>query len=722
MGALLGFILIALPAGAAARFADDEGTLRFRALSTDADVKIDGRLDEPIWSEAPVARLVQQEPVPGAPTPYDTEVRVLLDGENLYIGIRCVDPDASKVSIHTMQRDGEMWGDDTVAIVLGPFGDRRNGYLFRVNAAGARQDGLFSGSGGRHEPLEWDGIWDARAVRCDIGWSVEMIIPTQSIRFDPQLESWELNVERSIPRDRTVMRWADPSLDARLRDLRRSGRLDGMVGLNQGKGLSFSPYALGRFEADHPSDTTSTEWDGGFDVEWSPSPDLTLIGTINTDFAETEVDSRQINLTRFPLFFPEKRAFFLEGSDLFKFGGNLGRDLVAFHSRRIGLYDEEIVPIIGGVKVLGRSGRWSYSALDTIMDDTSVSEGTNLFAGRAVYDVTQELRLGVIATDGDPGGVDDNSMVGVDAVWRTSKFRGDKNLQASAWAMDTFGDTEPGRTNGWGFEFSYPNDLWDAGISYKNIGDALDPGLGFLPRSGVTIWRPRLQYRPRPDVDWIRQLRFQMFGDYISDLDGRVESWGIFTAPLHLITESGDGYEFNWRPRYDRLDEPFEIVDGVEIPVGEYTFHRFRLEAQSSSHRWWRASASVWFGDFYTGTLTEARVSGSISSPTGKWRVQLDALNNDASLPEGDFIQRMYQVKTFLAFNPDLVLSLFGQYDSESENLGFNTRLRWTIKPGNDLFVVWNHDWERSIGADRHESFIPLSDQLVVKLRVTLRS
>ncbi|MCP4902553.1 MAG: carbohydrate binding family 9 domain-containing protein [bacterium] len=717
-------LVLAQPADAA-RFADEAGTLRLPSERTESPIQLDGVLDESAWQKATVGRLVQQEPVPGGPTPYETKIRILIDAENIYIGFHCVDPDPSRIAIHTMQRDGHMWGDDTVGVVIGPFGDRRNGYLFRVNAAGARQDGLFSSSGGHGEPLEWDGIWDARAYIDDFGWSVEMVIPTRSIRFDPKLEAWELNAERSVPRDRTMLRWADHSLDARLRDLQRSGRLDGMTGLNQGKGFSFSPYVLGRYEIDHKEDTSSNEIDGGFDVEWSPSPDLTLIGTVNTDFAETEVDERRINLSRFPLFFPEKRAFFLEGSDLFKFGGNLGRDLVAFHSRRVGLYDEEIVPILAGVKVLGRSGRWSYSALDTMMDESVVSEKANLFAGRATYDATSELRLGVIATDGEPEGVRDNTMVGVDAVWRTSKFRGDKNLGASAWAMFSRGDREEdqleGQANGWGFQFSYPNDLWDASISYKWIGDALDPGLGFLPRSGVQIIRPRLQYRPRPDIDWIRQFRWEFFADYIMDLDGRVESWSAFTAPFYIVSESGDNYEFNWRPTFDRLDEPFEIVDGVDIPVGEYRWDRFRLEVKTSSHRWWRTTASVWFGTFYTGHLTQARVSGSVSSSSGKWRFDVEALNNDGDLPEGDFTQRMYQLKTYLAFSPDLVLSLFGQFDSESENLGFNTRLRWTIKPGNDLFVVWNHDWERSVAEDRHTSFESLSDQLVVKLRITLR-
>jgi hypothetical protein len=703
------------------RFSNDDVTDWLEVATTSDEIQLDGMLDEGVWKSAPAATLVQQDPAPGDPTPYNTELRIVIGDETIYFGFRCVDPEPAEIAAHTMQRDGRMNGDDRVAVVIGPFGDRRNGYLFRVNAAGARQDGLFSSSGGHQEPLEWDGIWDARSTRTEFGWSVEMAIPTRSIRFDPKLSAWELNAERSVPRERLTLRWADPSLDASLRDLQRSGRLDGMVGLNQGKGLSISSYGLGRFEEDHQVNTSSSSFDAGLDIEWSPSPDLTLIGTVNTDFAETEVDERRINLSRFPLFFPEKRAFFLEGSDLFKFGGNLGRDLVAFHSRRIGLYDEEIVPIEAGVKVLGRAGRWSYSALDTVMDETPVSESTNLFAGRVVYDATPELRLGAIATDGDPEGVLSNTLVGFDAVWRTSKFRGDKNLGASAWYVKSSGDLEDGRTDGWGFQVEYPNDLWDASISFKNIGDALDPGLGFLPRSGVRIWRPRLQYRPRPDSRWIRQHRFQFFGDYYTDLQGRVESWSAFLTPFHPVFESGDGFEINWRPRFDRLDEPFEIVQGVEIPVGKYRFDRFRAEMQTSDHRRLRGSASVWFGTFYTGHLTEARVSGSFSSDSGKWRLSLEALNNSADLPEGDFTQKMFQLKGFYAFSPDLVLSLFGQYDSESENLGFNTRLRWTMKPGNDLFVVWNHDWERSVSADRQESFLPMTDQIVVKLRLTLR-
>ena len=254
-----------------------------------------------------------------------------------------------------------------------------------------------------------------------------------------------------MARDRTTLRWSGTTLDSSLADLRRTGSLEGLGELKQGLGLSVAPYGLARSSRDFMLDRSSLVGQAGMDVTYNLTPGLAAVLTVNPDFAETEVDTRQINLTRFPLFFPEKRPFFLEGSELFEFGLDLETDFIPFFSRRVGLFEENLVPIDAGVKFLGRAGRWSVAALDAVTRDVPSAPGTNLFAGRVTFDVDEHLRLGAIATDGDPDGVHENSLGGLDAVWKTSTLFGDKNFAAGGWGARSGGDLPDGRRGGWGF-------------------------------------------------------------------------------------------------------------------------------------------------------------------------------------------------------------------------------------------------------------------------------
>ncbi len=687
-----------------------------------ARIVLDGSLDEPAWTEAgTIAGLVQQEPEPGQPTPFDaTRISVLSDGETLYFGITCPDPEPERIAVHTLQRDADLEGDDTIALVLDTFGDGRTGYLFRINAGGARQDGLISGK--EDVSLDWDGLWDARARRTGEGWTAEIALSARSLRFQPGLAQWGFNVERYVARERILLRWTGASRDALFEDLRRAGMLSGVAALRQGLGLAAAPYALGRAEDRRDVPETHRKGEAGLDLSYNLTPGLGAVLTVNTDFAETEVDTRQINLTRFPLFFPEKRPFFLEGSNLFAFGAGLDEEtFIPFYSRRMGLVRGRVVPIDAGVKLLGRAGPWSIAALDIETAEASVAASANLFAGRTTYDVDEHLRLGALATRGDPEGRRDNSLIGADALWQTSEFRGDKNLSFGAWFARSDGDLAAGQRSGWGFKADYPNDLWDVFLLYREFGDALDPALGFLPRPGTRQARGGGSFQPRPDEDgpfaWVRQFFFELFLTRVDRLDGTTESWEIFTAPFNAVTESGEHLEANWVPQLARLDEPFEVAQGVVIPPGEYRFTRYRVEGQSSPSRPWRAGSTVWFGDFFGGRLVEWESFVSWTFGPGRLRVELEAENNFGDLPQGDFTQRLLQWKTLYAFSPDLVVSAFTQYDSESRDLGLNARMRWTIRPGRDLFLVWNRNWQRTL--DRGYRLELDSDQVVVKLRWT---
>src|SRR5215218_914455 len=671
------------------------------AFPASGAIVLDGSLDEAAWTQAgTIPGLTQQDPEPGRPTPFDaTRISVLSAGETLYLGIVCPDPEPEKIALHTLQRDADMEGDDSVAFVLDTFGDGRTGYLFRINAGGARQDGLISGP--EEVSLDWDGIWEARTRRTAEGWSAEIAVSARGLRFRPGLRAWGMNVERFVARERITLRWSGLTLDSRLEDLRRAGSLAGIDNLRQGLGLAAAPYALGRYDDRRSEPDAEHTGEAGLDLAYNLTPGLGAVLTVNTDFAETEVDTRQVNLTRFPLFFPEKRSFFLEGSNLFEFGSGLGTDFIPFYSRRVGLVSGNVVPIDAGLKVLGRAGRWSVAALDVETGDDSAAPGTNLFAARTTYDVDDHLRVGALATRGDPDGMEENALAGLDAVWQTSSFRGDKNLSFGGWAARSDGDLAPGQRSGWGFKADYPNDLWDLYLEYREFGDALEPAVGFLPRPGTRQAEGGGSFQPRPGetgpFSWVRQFFFKLFLTRVDRLDGTTESWRVFTAPWNAVTRSGEHLEANWAPQFERLDEPFEVAEGVVIPPGEYQFTRWRVEAQSSSSRPWRAGSTVWFGDFFGGRLTEWESFVYWTFGPGRLRLELDAVNNFGDLPQGDFIQRLLQLKTVYAVSPDLIVSAFGQYDSESRDLGVNTRLRWTIQPGRDLFLVWNRNWQRTL-------------------------
>lgn len=722
---LLFFALAVVAATVDARQQERSGGKRVMAGQAAGQIRVDGVLDEPEWQSAGViAQLEQQAPNPGAPTVFPTQVRVMVSGDALYFAFECSDPAPGSIAARTLQRDGSFGGDDHVGIVLDTFGEGIGGYFFRVNAGGARQDGLIIST--EYSSLEWDGIWEARTRTSRRGWVAEIAIPSQSLRFRRGAERWGLNVERFVARERLTLRWSGVSLDALLTDLRRAGELGGVGELRQGRGLSVSPYGLVRSESDLLADRSSTTGDGGVDVSYNLGSELAAVFTVNTDFAETDVDTRQVNLTRFSLFFPEKRQFFTDGSDQFDYGFGNGSQFVPFFSRRMGLYQGQPVPILGGVKLIGRQGRFGIGVIDVQTDDTKLTRGTNLFAARVTYDADEHLRLSAIVTNGDPAGVERNQLGGVDALWQTSTFRGNKNLAAGAWLAGLTGSNlGSGNRTAWGVKLDYPNNLWDVNLVFKEMGDAMTPALGFVPRPGTRWYESDIQYRPRPEngwwASWVRQHFFQLVPRWITGLDGRTQSWSVTVVPLNAEAHSGDNVRVTWTPQLERLDQPFEIVAGVVIPAGSYRFDRYSLAGGTSSHRSWSVGASVSTGTFYTGRLDQVTGSMRYTSGDGHLRLELSAENSVGKLDEGDFVQRVFRLLAFYAFTPDVVVSSYVQYDSASRNLGTNSKLRWTIKPGTDFYVVWNHGWVRSEGEDSWRVLKPASDQAIVKLRYTWR-
>lgn len=683
-------------------------------------LRLDGRLDEPVWAAAQrIESLTMIEPVEGGPLVCTTEVWVVADPHHIVIGVLARDPDPSGIVSFSVIRDPHLRNEDHVKIVLDPFLDGRSGYVFAVNPSGARFDALVARRG-EGEDARWDAVWEAATARGDYGWSVEMRIPLKSLTFDAGLDEWGFNIERRTERIQEVSRWASPIRDAKITQTSRAGRITQLPRFETGLGLAVRPAMVGGFEKPDPETDREGTFEPSLDVAKRIGSSVTAIGTLNTDFAETEVDTRRTNLTRFSVFFPEKRTFFLEGSDIFDFGIGLvtfrNPDIVPFFSRQIGLYEGEQVPIIVGGKLNGKVGDSNFGALVTHTGRVEdLVEPTTMGAARFRQNILEESSAGVIATVGDPEGRADSYLLGADFTFQTSRLAGDKNFLVGVWGMVTDREGLTGDRTAFGGKIDYPNDTWDVALTYKRIGDGFDPSLGFVPRRGIHKVDGGVNFRVRPGWPWLRLMYYELRPAYVTDLKGRWESYRVFTAPINWRFESGDRFEFNIVPTGERLVEDFEIADGVVIPPGEYHWVRYRIEADFAAKRLVSGRVSWWFGDFYDGTLDQIRVGLDIKP----WRLltgELSLVRNTGRLPAGPFVQEVYGVRLRLNFSPDLQLSSFVQYDNESREVGANTRLRWTFWPVGDLYVVYNHNV-----IDEATGWELDSNQLLIKVQYAFR-
>jgi hypothetical protein len=691
-------------------------------------IRIDGRLDEREWSTADsIADFTQVEPKEGAAATARTVVRVLTTGDALIIGVRAEDPEPSGIVSFARQRDATLDSEDHIKIVLDTYLDGRSGYVFAVNPNGARYDALVTNQGAG-ENANWDTVWQAATSRTATGWSAEISIPLKSLLFRPGLTEWGFNVQRRVQRLQETDRWASPERDYKVTQTSRAGLLTRLPPFQLGLGLSLRPSVTGGGTRDSAGAPLKNRSHMSFDATQRLGANTLASLTVNTDFAETEVDARQVNLTRFPLFFPEKRTFFLEGADIFDFGLALTSDLnvLPFFSRRIGLLAGEQVPIDVGGKVNGRVGGLNFGALAVrTRDADTLPTASTMAVVRVKQNVLRESSVGFIATTGDPLGRSGSWLVGPDLTYQTSRFRGDKNFLIGLWGLATGReDLRSGDRSAAGLKIDYPNDLWDLTLKYKRIGDAFDPSLGFVPRPGVHIANLGADWQPRPSRPigplHVRQCFWENQLSYVAGLSGGWQSYRYFMAPINCRLESGDRFEFNFVPTGERLAEPFEVADGVTIPARAYHFSRFRLEAGLAAKRRFSAQATWWFGQFYDGRLNQYELTGAWK-PSALVIVEFTGEHDVGHLPEGNFAQNLAGTRLRLNFSPDLQLTSFVQYDSESESFGTNTRLRWTFNPLADLFVVYNHNMRTRDPLTLRRELVFASNQLLVKAQYAFR-
>lgn len=701
-------------------------------ISQDDAPAIDGRLDEPIWNTAPsIENFLQTEPVEGGQPSERTVIYLLVDSDNLYIGIRCFDSSPGEILGNVFARDADLDPDDRVEIVLDTFFDRRSAYFFEIGPGGAKGDGLVEGNGDRFTP-EWDGIWKGKATIDDQGWAAELAIPAKTIGLAGDHSRFGFNARRHIRRKNEIVKWVAPVRSIGLFQVANAGIIEGLEVLDPGLGIDFKPYVTARWDRNALTEESDFDADAGFDLSYRITKELKATLTVNTDFAEAEVDERVVNLTRFPTFFPEQRDFFLQDAGIFAFGG-LRRSPIPFFSRRIGLSASgEKVPILTGLKVSGRIDDFNVGFLTTYMDDavgstpsTSV-DARVLSVARVKYNVLEQSQIGVIATWGDPRSNGDNGVLGVDFQYRTNDFLGDRNLQIDAYwessrDVPVSGETERAAWgHAFGLVFRYPNDIWSWFVGYYETGQNFRPALGFVRRGGTRHLLANFDWRPRPGGGVIRRYEFGVGTDVFWSIpQNDFESANIDLDFFGILFESGDRISASLNGDYENLFDPFTISDGITIAPGGYHFVTGRISGRTSDRRVVSGSLGLSYGSFYTGT--RLRLDSRI-----EWRaapgiaISSEFDVNDITLDEGSFTTRLARLRVAWDFGPDLSWSNFVQWDDVSDSLGVNSRVRWIVQPGDDVFVVVN---QGLITADENDRlrFRASATEISVKVGFTFR-
>ena len=742
--------------------------VRILARQTLGRPRIDGRLDDPAWRSAQASdAFLQREPVEGGPPSERTVLRVLFNGDDLYFGIRCFDTQPDRVIASRMRRDGQLWEDDFVQIILDTYDDRRGGFYFATNALGARLDMHLSDEG-RARNEAWNCVWTCRATRDSLGWSAEFAIPFDQLRYPDTVDAvWGINVGRMVRRKNEEVYLVPPPRAFGFDGPYRTSHLATLHGLRRLKPPSqveMRPYVLPGTERDFEAvdATQQTFLDAGVDVKYGLSPSLTLDASYNTDFAQVESDQEQVNLTRFSLFFPEKRGFFLEGAGIFDFGERRERfggrpPTLLFYSRRIGILEGHPVPVTYGAKLTGRAGPYSIGLLNVMTDpgtfvdeveedrfrtdsgqeldeeelDDLLAQGLTrptiadtfvvdvidtLEADRTLFSVLRVRRqilersnLGIIAMDRSPGeeDADYNRAVGVDAS--LSFFGGATNLRgfvARSWSPDLEDDLSSAQGAGYA-ELSHEAGQTEASLSYLDVGEGFSPEIGFVPREDIRRVRGSVRTRPRPDIAWIRLFSMGPSFTYLVDHEGEVQTREV-EASVWTNLEMGDWLGLGIRERYEWLDEAFEIHEDIEIPVGEYTFRQVYLRAFPSRSRRLSGGQLLECGQFFGGT--RVRLSSELVwKASQRLTLETDYEINRVDLPQGDFLANRLSTRLTHTFSPDLFLRAFLQWNGERKLVGGNALINYQYRPGSDLYLVYSHAW------DTEGEFRQMSRSLLLK-------
>jgi hypothetical protein len=688
------------------------------AVRVTEPITVDGRFDEPAWMLAsPAGDFLQRRPRNGEPMTERTEVRFLYDDDNLYIGVFCFDSEPDRILVNSLQKDYPTQESDGVTVLIDSLHDRRSGFTFVTNPAGARRDVQLSNDGQGN--ANWDGVWDVKTSVNDQGWFAEYVIPFKTLRFSSApSQEWGLQITRRIPRKNEEADWAP--LPQNFSNFRMSlaGTLRGLENIRQGRNLKVKPFIStgitqsrsgGRLQTVRGIDRLK-DWDGGFDVKYGLTPSMTLDATYRTDFAQVEVDQQQVNLTRFNLFFPEKRDFFLENSGTFGFGPGAGTgagsNLVPFFTRRIGLSAAGTpIPIIAGTRVSGQLDRYDVGVLAMKTEALGSTPSNTFLVGRAKRNLSTSSWIGGLVTNRDSTlSGDYNRVVGTDA-----HFQFFRKLDFDAYLLGSDTPGRSGRSQARRLQAGWTDVEFLANAEYNEVQPNFNPEVGFVRRrdmrqyAGEVAWEPLLR-----GSDSIQNLHFGTAVDYYEGSGSGELETRITDTKIGLVWESNAAANVIINRTFDRLNAPLSIPSGnprVTIPAGDYTYNDYSADFITNQRRKISATGTVGSGDFYGGDRKLAAV-GLILKPNHHLSVNFTYDRNQISLPGGEFTTSLVGTRVIYGFSPRAFLNAFVQYNTDTRLISSNIRFNLVHHPLSDLFIVYNDTRKTALGQIRERAFI----------------
>ncbi|MBN1985648.1 MAG: carbohydrate binding family 9 domain-containing protein [Prolixibacteraceae bacterium] len=672
-----------------------------QAIRVETPPEIDGFVNEEAWNQAfAVDEFYQREPNEGAPVSEKTIFYTCFDENHIYFAVKCWD-DPEKITAKEMARDVSLGNDDRVQIILDTYLDKRNGYWFQIGPRGSIGDAIVSENGAAFNK-QWDGLWTGKAKILDYGWEAEIAIPFKTLGFDKNSSQWGIKFIRNIVNKLETDYWPEANLNTHKFQVSDAGILDGLENITQGIGLDISPYLVTGMDT-KKGEKNDPKLTGGVDLFYQITPSLKSSLTINTDFAETEVDDRQINLTRFSLHFPEKRDFFLDGANYFQFGiegdseSPVAQKIIPFFSRRMGLDENgSPIPINYGAKLTGQVDNWNIGLMH--INDNRETGINNFSVARVTRNLGKQSSVGIIGTYGNTLANATNLVTGADLKLSTSTFQGNKNISFFLFGLKSNTQNTQTKDATWGAQFVYPNDLIKARLGYHEIGKNFTAGMGFVPRSNIKETYGELEFGPRPNKWGIMQIQFGGEFSLISNLETRkMETREIKLKPLGFRFLSGEQLSYSLVNQYEMLLEDFNIFKDFIIPQGTYEwwYHLFELETKGARNLW--GTASYGLGDFYTGYRKDIILKAN-------WKIAVPffvggaVTRSDVDLPEGNFTANIYQVNANILFSPNVTLYNYFQYDNASKSAGWQSRFQWILKPGNEIILAWNSNFLKPDG------------------------
>jgi hypothetical protein len=695
------FILLTLLASNAS--AQDLEQVTVRAYRLTQPLVIDGRLDDDIYRTVePAPAFRQQEPSIGELATEQTEMWVFFDDRNIYVSARMHDSAPDRMVADEMRRDGSLYQNEHFVVVFDTFLDRRTGFFFQTNPLGGVRDALIVDENNAN--YDWNTVWDVKVHRDEMGWTSEMVIPFKSLRYPTGKEQvWGINARRWERRinEHSLLSITPPGTPPNnsVQRLANAATLVGMEVPPPARNIELKPYGVSNLTTNRvstPPVSNRFDRDIGLDAKYGITSNVTLDVTVNTDFAQVEIDEQQVNLTRFSLFFPEKRDFFLEGQGIFDFAntGNNGfrqPDVpIMFFSRRIGLESGQPVPIRGGARVTGRVGRTSIGLLDIETAERSSTQlgltpATNFLVARVKQDILRRSSIGIIATRRSPrtGASGSNDLYGVDTNWNFFE-----NVQGGTYYARSSTPGAAGDQSSYRGYFRYLHDRYGLEAERMKVGNAFNPEVGYVPRPDITRTDLIARFSPRPrSIRHVRKFEWNAELDrYVNghdQLETRVAS-GTFRTDFH----SSDQLTFTYRNDYEFVTAPFRISGGPLVPIGVYQFNEGEVQFNAGAQRAISGRMTLIAGEFYSGHRQQFEYSGRVKV-SSQLAFEPRLLTSHISLAEGAFTTRLLGARTTYTLTPRMFVSGLVQYNSSLNTLESNIRWRWEYQPGSDLYVVY---------------------------------